>query len=132
MVLAFGALGPLVVAAAALSRGVLVAAAGVVVVLAILLVFVMCCVAVVTRRATRRAGLTMTPSRGRWASHTPPRMSQAPVALPGLAPQWAKWGRWAAWGKWVAWGRWGRWVAWGRWTISSIRWARVVGQPCRR
>jgi hypothetical protein len=41
MVLAFGALGPLVVAAAALSRGVLVAAAGVVVVLAILLVFVM-------------------------------------------------------------------------------------------
>ncbi|HEX8729224.1 MAG TPA: FHA domain-containing protein [Ktedonobacterales bacterium] len=41
MVLAFGGLGPLVVAAAALSRGVLVAAAGVVVVLAILLVFVM-------------------------------------------------------------------------------------------
>lgn len=41
MVLAFGAMEPLVVAAAALSRGVLVAAAGVVVVLAILLVFVM-------------------------------------------------------------------------------------------
>ncbi|MGH2500878.1 MAG: hypothetical protein ACRDID_00020, partial [Ktedonobacterales bacterium] len=40
MVLAFGALGPLV-ALASLSRGVLVAAAGVVVVLAILLVFVM-------------------------------------------------------------------------------------------
>ena len=41
MVLAFGAMEPLAVAAAALSRGVLVAAAGVVVVLAILLVFVM-------------------------------------------------------------------------------------------
>ena len=41
MVLAFGALEPLALAAAALSRGVLVAAAGVVVVLAILLVFVM-------------------------------------------------------------------------------------------
>ncbi|HEX8983394.1 MAG TPA: FHA domain-containing protein [Ktedonobacterales bacterium] len=41
MVLEFGALAPLTVAAAALSRGVLVAAAGVVVVLAILLVFVM-------------------------------------------------------------------------------------------
>ena len=41
MILAFGAIEPLAVAAAALSRGVYVAAAGVVVVLAILLVFVM-------------------------------------------------------------------------------------------